>query len=92
MAGAEKGLSVGLTGQGETAVGRCSKILLPVLFYFFCLMSQVGVLLYDSPIHQLTERVELEHCQPILELAAKPLPEARLFLLISVYMITSILG
>ena len=55
-------------------------------------MSQVGVLLYDSPIHQLTERVELEHCQVILELDAKPLPEARLFLLISVYMIPSILG
>ena len=54
-------------------------------------MSQVGVLLYDSPIYQLTKHVELEHCQAILELAAKPLPEARLFLLISVYVISRIL-
>ena len=48
-------------------------------------MSQVGVLLYDSPIHQLTEHVQLEHCQAILELAAKPLPETRLLLLIRVH-------
>ena len=34
VAGAERGLSVSLTGQGKTAVGRCSKILLPVLFSF----------------------------------------------------------
>jgi len=34
VAGAERGLSVGLTELGETAVGRCSKILLPVLFSF----------------------------------------------------------
>ena len=54
-------------------------------------MSQVGVLLNDSPIHQLTERVELEHCQAILELAAKSLPEASLLLLIRVHVIPSVL-
>jgi len=52
----------------------------------------MGILLNDSPIHQLTERVELEHCQAILELVAKPLPEARLFLLIRIQMIPRILG
>ena len=34
VAGAERGLSMGLTGQGEIVVGRCSMILLPVLFSF----------------------------------------------------------
>ena len=66
---------------------RCRR--LPLLL---CLVSQVCIFLNNSPIDKLTESVEFEHCQAILELAAKPLPEARLFLLISVYMITSILG
>jgi hypothetical protein len=51
----------------------------------------MGVFLNDSPINQLTKHVELEHCQVVLELAAKPMPEASLFLFIRVHMIPSIL-
>jgi hypothetical protein len=54
-------------------------------------VSEVGVLLYDSPIDQLTETVKLDHCQAILELTTKPLPEASLLLLIVVYMVPRIL-
>ena len=55
------------------------------------LVSQMGVLLYDSPIYQLTETVKLDHCQAILELTTKPLPEASLLFLIGVYMVPRIL-
>src|SRR6185369_15018769 len=58
---------------------------------FLCLVSYTGVLLSDSPIDQLTKGVEFEHNQAFLELAAKPLPEARLFLFICFHMIPSIL-
>ena len=58
---------------------------------FLCLVSYTGVLLSDSPIDQLTKSVEFEHNQAFLELAAKPLPEACLFLFICFHMISSIL-
>ena len=51
----------------------------------------MSVLLNDSPVDELTEGVKLDHRQTILELTAKPLPETRLFLLISVYMVPGIL-
>jgi len=57
---------------------------------FLCLVSYTGVLLSDSPIDQLTKSVEFEHNQAFLELAAKPLPEARLFLFIYFHVISSI--
>jgi len=62
---------------------------LPLLLRF---VSQMGVLLYDSPIYQLTETVKLDHCQAILELTTEPLPEARLLLLISIHVVSHILG
>ena len=65
---------------------RCRR--LPLLL---CLVSQVGILLNDSTVDQLTEGVKFDHGQAILELAAKPLPEARLLLLISVYVVPRIL-
>ena len=54
-------------------------------------MSQVGILLNDSPIDYLTECVKFDHSQAILELVAKSLPEARMLLLISVYVVPRIL-
>ena len=51
----------------------------------------MGILLNDSPINQLTECIEFEHYQAILELATKPLPEASLLLLICVHVVPSIL-
>jgi hypothetical protein len=51
----------------------------------------VGVLLNDRPVDQLTEGVKLDHRQAILKLAAKPLPETRMFLLISIHVITGVL-
>ena len=51
----------------------------------------MGVLLNDSPIDQLTESVKLDHRQAILELAAEPLLEASLLLLICVHVIARIL-
>ena len=54
-------------------------------------MSQVGILLNDSTVDQLTEGVKLDHSQAILELTAEPLPEASLFLLICVHVVARIL-
>ena len=51
----------------------------------------MGILLNDSPIDLLTESIKLDHGQAILELAAKPLPETRLFLFICIHVITGIL-
>ena len=51
----------------------------------------MGILLNDSSIDQLTEGVKLDYRHAILEPAAKPLPEARLFLFISVHVIPSVL-
>ena len=51
----------------------------------------MDILLNDNSIDQLTEGVKLNHSQAILELAAKPLSETRLLLLISVYMVPRIL-
>ena len=51
----------------------------------------MDILLNDSSIDQLTEGVKLNHSQAILELAAKPLPEARLLLLISIHVVSHIL-
>ena len=52
----------------------------------------MGILLNDSTVDQLTEGVKLDHRQAILELAAKSLPETHLFLLISIHVITGVLG
>ena len=51
----------------------------------------MGIVLNDSPIDKLTKSVEFEHCQTILELDAKPLPEASLLLLIRVQVVPSVL-
>ena len=61
------------------------------LSLLLCLASQVGILLNDSTVDQLTEGVKLDHSQAILKLATKPLPETRLFLLISIHVITGVL-
>ena len=61
------------------------------LSLLLCLVSQVGIFLNDSPIYKLTESVKFNHGQTILELAAKPLSEAHLLLLISVYVVPRIL-
>jgi hypothetical protein len=52
----------------------------------------MGILRNNGPIDQLTEGVKLDRRQAILEFTAKPLPEARLFLLISVHVIPGISG
>jgi len=44
-----------------------------------------------APLTSSLKGVKLDHGQAILELAAKPLPETRLLLLISVYMVPGIL-
>ena len=54
-------------------------------------MSQVGILLNDSTVDQLTEGVKLDHSQAILELTTEPLPEASLLLLICVHVVARIL-
>ena len=51
----------------------------------------MGILLNNSPIDQLTKGVKLNHRQTILELAAKPVPETRLFLLIRIHVIPGVL-
>ena len=61
------------------------------LSLLLCLVSQVGILLNDSTVDQLTEGVKLDHSQAILELTAEPLPEASLLLLICVHVVARIL-
>ena len=49
-------------------------------------MSQVGILLNDSTVDQLTEGVKLDHSQAILELTAEPcLKHACFFSLVSTW-------